>query len=165
MPPMRKISFLLLSVFLLSLSLSLPAQAELPLQTEPEETKAPKPLTGFEIYVRNFDKKFDKGGLNFVAGWTEILRQPAVAYKSSEKNKLLKASTLGVGKGLVYGLTDTVGGFVNALTSLLPGWEIPLPEGGITSEKVTGGNPEAFQDEDEYKIQAPDTGRSYTPTR
>lgn len=97
-----------------------------------------------DVYLEKTDKKFDKGALNFVAGWTEIFRQPAQELKSEEKkNKILKF-TEGFGKGVIFGITDMVGGLLNAVTAPFPGFEIPLPEGGVQGKDITGGEPTGF---------------------
>lgn len=145
---MRKQIVLAILFFSCFLTSSLHAETVIPASAE---TDAPQTISGLERYVRNFDQKFDRGGLNFVAGWTEIIRQPMVHYQKAEKKQRPLKIVQGFGVGLWNGIADTVGGFGNALTSLSPGWEIPLPQGGMTSEKITGGNPDAFQSEDEYK--------------
>lgn len=131
------------------------------------EADAPEALNGFQTYVRNFDQKFDRGGLNFVGGWTEIVHQPITYYKMGTKKSTrpLKA-VQGFGVGLITGTADIVGGFLNVLTSPFPGWEIPLPQGGIQAQNITGGNPEAvLQTDDEYRVASPSrTPRTLYPS-
>lgn len=97
-----------------------------------------------DIYMEKLDKKFDKGALNFVAGWTEIVRRPMLALKDgAKKNKALNFAAA-LGQGLCLAVSDTLGGFANAFTSLLPQFEIPLPQGGIKTGDITGGEPTGY---------------------
>lgn len=150
MPPMRK---LLLAVPIFLFCFTLRAQADT--ETVSQASADSAPLTSYQTYVKRLDQKFDRGAVNFVAGWTEIIRQPSLYYQKAEKHRALKA-VQGVGKGFWNGLFDTVGGFANALTSVFPGWEFPLPDGGIRAEQLTGANAEASLTDEEYKVTGPD---------
>jgi hypothetical protein len=115
------------------------------LRAEDVSTQSVKPLppSPFSLYLGRVDKKFDKGAINFAAGWTQIVSQPVDHFKNPKgKNRWLQAAG-GVGSGLVYGVVDILGGFTNSVTSVTPDWEIPLPEGGLQIKRVTGGDPEA----------------------
>lgn len=95
-----------------------------------------------DLYLEKVDKKFDRGANNFVIGWTEIVRQPLV-YSQNEvkKNPALKAAQ-GLGAGFLIATADIIGGFFNTATALIPQFEIPLPQGGIQTSQITGGNAE-----------------------
>ncbi len=111
-----------------------------PAAVKPMEGKTP----AIDIYLQNLDKKFDKGAVNFAAGWTEIIHQPRVRLKNNEnKNAALKL-TEGLGLGLCFAVINTVGGFLNLISSPLPQWEIPLPQGGTSPENITGGKAEGY---------------------
>lgn len=99
------------------------------------ETKAPAGPT----YLDRVDEKFDWGALNFVAGWTEIISEPADHYKqaSSKKDRVLNTA-VGLGEGLFNAAANVIGGFLNALTSPLPQARIPLPENGVNLKNLTG---------------------------
>lgn len=98
--------------------------------------------TAIDIYLEKVDKKFDRGVNNFVIGWAEIIRQPIVYSQNEEKkNPALKAAQ-GLGAGFLIGPADILGGFFNAATALLPQFEIPLPQGGIQTSQITGGDAE-----------------------
>lgn len=132
------ISFLILSLGVPSLLRA----AETPGKTGADAQKLEP--AAVDIYVEKWDKKFDRGAVNFVAGWTEIVRQPVRLMKSEEKkNKALKFMA-GIGQGIGFAVIDTLGGFVNVVSSPLPQFEIPLPHGGIKSEDITGGEPAGY---------------------
>lgn len=117
---------------------------------DPNALKSLEP-TATDIYLKKLDKKFDKAALNFVAGWTELIRQPKLEWQK-EQSKTLKVAK-GMGQGIVFAVTDTVVGFFNAVTSIFPQFEIPLPQGGVQVAGVTGGTPVGAEtpekDEDE----------------
>ncbi len=69
--------------------------------------------------------KFAYGLSNVLFGWTEIFQEPYEAVKSKE-NVLV-----GIGKGLGYGVADTLGGVVHLVTFWCNKTDLPLPEGGI----------------------------------
>lgn len=102
----------------------------------------PPPTPKIDIYLEKVDKKFDRGVINFAAGWTEMVRQPGLAYQQKDKGNAVWRVTQGAGKGLVVGAADVLGGFANAATALIPYFEIPLPEDGIQPANITGGNAE-----------------------
>lgn len=125
--------------FILILTFSFPLfAAESTPASEPSDLPPPK----FDLYLQRVDKKFDEGAINFVVGWTEIIRVPKDRFQNSEgKNRFLQASS-GLGLGVIQAVADTVGGFGNALFSLTPDWKIPLPQDGIQVSKLTGGHSE-----------------------
>ena len=96
----------------------------------------------FDKYIDRLDKKFDRAAVNTVGGWTQMIYQPLEAVKKSEgKKSKTMAALKGTGKGITYAVADTLGGFLNFVTSLVPRWELPLPEGGTTVKIITGAEP------------------------
>ncbi len=116
-----------LAFLLLCFAFSLPSFAA----ETPETVTAPPAIN---IYLQKMDKKFDKGMINFTAGWTELLRKPVVYFHKDQKGNRYLRSLGGLGVGASEAVAYTAGGFFNALTSILPQWEVPLPEGGIQPE-------------------------------
>ena len=110
-------------------------------EVSPQDTEEPKKPLAVDLYMTRLDDKFDKGALNFIVGWTEIVNQPRLRLKNEEKkNKGLKFAG-GLGQGILFAIADTAGGFLNAASSPLPQFEIPLPQDGVQLEKLTGGKP------------------------
>ena len=70
--------------------------------------------------------KLEFGIKNFFGGWTEIFTEPKEAHDA--KGNVLE----GVGKGIVHGLVDTVGGILHIATFPITGLDVKLPEGGTT---------------------------------
>lgn len=121
------------------------------------ETVSPSqdhPPTAIDRYLAKTDAQFDRGMTNFTGGWTEILRQPAAAYQQKDHGNAFWRVTKGTGKGLALGLTDVLGGFTNAVTSVVPYFEIPLIDGGFKTSNLTGGDPEKAKDDFEKSIDA-----------
>ena len=103
-----------------------------------ETAEEPESLSSME-YMKAFDHKFESGATNFVVGWTEVVRQPLrQLHKEDKKNKILKFSE-GFAQGAVFAVVDMAGGFLNALTSPLPQFKIPLPQQGVQKTELTGG--------------------------
>ena len=74
-------------------------------------------------YLGKISQKLGFGCLNISAGWTAFFFEPA-----KDQNFFV-----GVGKGVVYSFTNTVGGVLHAATFPLP-LDIPLPHGGFAYE-------------------------------
>lgn len=74
-------------------------------------------------YIGKISQKLGFGFLNMTAGWTALFFEP------TKKQNFF----MGVGKGVVYFATNTVGGVLHAATFPLP-LDIPLPHGGIAYE-------------------------------
>ena len=74
-------------------------------------------------YLGKVSHKLGFGFLNLTAGWTALFFEPA-------KDQNFFA---GVGKGIVYAFTNSVGGVLHAATFPAP-FDIPLPHGGIAYE-------------------------------
>ncbi len=119
------------------------ASDEEPAEVRPIDpvTRKPKPPTKLQVYKKNVDKKFSFGMVNFLAGWTDILSEPAESMnkKTGKKNRSL-ALLGGFGAGLITACTNTAGGFVNALTAPIPQLRIPLPHNGVDLERLTGSS-------------------------
>ena len=103
-----------------------------------------KPVQGptpLKKYLTRVGKKLDAGTINFLTGWTEILSKPADDYhQSTDKKSRWLHGVEGFGVGLVYGITDTAGGFLNTATSPLPQFTIPLPQNGVDVRRLAGGS-------------------------
>jgi len=74
-------------------------------------------------YTDKISHKLGFGFLNLTAGWTAFFYEPA-----KDKNFFS-----GLGKGVLYFATNTVGGVLHAATFPVP-VDIPLPHGGIAYE-------------------------------
>jgi len=74
-------------------------------------------------YLGKVSRKLGFGFLNMTAGWTALFYEP-----SNGQNFFV-----GVGKGVGYFFTNTVGGVLHAATFPIP-LDIPLPHGGIVHE-------------------------------
>ena len=69
--------------------------------------------------------KLGFGVKNLLLGWTELFTEPKQA--SAEGRNVLG----GLGKGLVNGLMDTIGGAVHIVTFPITGLDAALPQGGV----------------------------------
>ena len=103
----------LLLIIVLSLYFSTPAFAEF----------KPSPWTTQSPYAEKISHKLGFGFLNFATGWTALFWEP-----SQEGNKWV-----GIGRGILYTITNTAGGALHAITFPIP-IDIPLPEGGVRYE-------------------------------
>ena len=74
-------------------------------------------------YLGKISRKLGFGFLNITAGWTAFFYEP-----STGQNFFV-----GLGKGVVYTFTNTIGGVLHAATFPVP-LDIPLPQGGIAHE-------------------------------
>jgi hypothetical protein len=86
-------------------------------------TLEPSDWTQEPTYLGKISQKLGFGFLNITAGWTAILFEPC-----KDQNFFV-----GVGKGIGYMATNTVGGVLHAATFPIP-VDIPLPQGGIAYE-------------------------------
>jgi len=78
--------------------------------------------------------KFKYGMMNLLFGWTEVFQEPFEAYHESsgkEWNHRAGDTITGLMGGIVYGITDTVGGALDLVTFPATDLSIDLPEGGI----------------------------------
>ena len=83
----------------------------------------PSDWTREPTYLGKISQKLGFGFLNLTAGWTALFFEPAKDQNFFE----------GVGKGILYFGTNTVGGILHAATFPIP-LDIPLPQGGIAYE-------------------------------
>ena len=83
----------------------------------------PSPWVDKTPYAEKISQKLGFGALNFFTGWTALFFEPA-----RPGNKLA-----GLGKGILYTITNTAGGAIHAVTFPIP-IDLPLPEGGISHE-------------------------------
>lgn len=74
-------------------------------------------------YLGKTAQKLGFGFLNITAGWTALFFEPC-----KDQNFFV-----GVGKGIGYTVTNSVGGVLHAATFPAP-FDIPLPHGGIAYE-------------------------------
>jgi hypothetical protein len=74
-------------------------------------------------YLGKVSQKLGFGFLNMTAGWAAFFYEPC-------KNQNF---FVGLGKGVVYTFTNTIGGVLHAATFPIP-LDIPLPHGGIVYE-------------------------------
>lgn len=81
------------------------------------------PWTQEPTYLGKISQKLGFGFLNITAGWTALFFEPC-----KDQNFFV-----GVGKGVGYFVTNTLGGVLHAATFPVP-VDIPLPQGGIAYE-------------------------------
>lgn len=86
-------------------------------------TFEPSDWTQEPTYLGKISKKLGFGFLNMTAGWTAFFYEPF-----NGQNFFV-----GLGKGVVYTFTNTLGGALHAATFPIP-LDIPLPHGGIAHE-------------------------------
>jgi len=129
---MKSVRFLLF-VFLFSLFAPISFSQETVPEASPEEPSR------YDNYIEGATNKFDRGAINLLMGWTEILSEP-LDHAREREGKMAKTGHffIGIGEGLINGVLNTVGGTANLVTSLIPAFEIPLPEGGIDVQKIAG---------------------------
>lgn len=92
-------------------------------QTTYAGSSEPSPWTQEPTYLGKISQKLGFGFLNITAGWTALFFEPC-----KDQNFFV-----GVGKGIGYMATNTVGGILHAATFPIP-VDIPLPQGGIAYE-------------------------------
>ena len=91
---------------------------------------AASPWTEKTTYKEKVLGKLDFGFKNTLGGWTAIFSE-AKKGDSNCKCKVM-ATTKGIGRGLAYGLMDTVGGILHIVTFPIPQLDVPLPNNGVT---------------------------------
>ncbi len=87
-------------------------------------TWEPSDWTKEPTYLGKISQKLGYGFLNISSGWTAFFYEPA-----REGQNFF----VGVGKGIGYTVTNTLGGVLHAATFPVP-VDIPLPQGGIAYE-------------------------------
>ena len=80
----------------------------------------PSPWTQKEPYAEKIGNKLGFGILNVATGWTALFFEPTLA----------GGFWKGLGRGILYTITDTAGGAIHAVTFPIP-LDIPLPNGGV----------------------------------
>ncbi|HEX9781090.1 MAG TPA: hypothetical protein VGB20_07755 [bacterium] len=90
----------------------------------PANASAASPWADEPTYSEQAVGKLKFGLTNLLLGWTELFRQP---YQSSQYGENVLG---GLGRGLWYGIADTLGGAAHTITFPLPQIDIPLPGGG-----------------------------------
>ena len=73
--------------------------------------------------------KLDFGFKNLLLGWTELFSEPH-QYHMDKKNVFE-----GIGKGLLNGTLDTLGGALHLLTAPIQQIDVPLPDNGVHFDK------------------------------
>ena len=68
--------------------------------------------------------KLDFGLKNLLAGWTELIAQPA-------KAKDIGSFATGLGRGIYNAVVDTVGGALHTATFPITAIDVPLPDNGL----------------------------------
>jgi len=82
------------------------------------------PWTKEEKYFEKISSKLGFGVVNLLTGWTAFFFEPG----------LNDSFFLGLGKGILYTVTNTAGGAIHAATFPIP-LDLPLPEGGIRYQR------------------------------
>ena len=90
--------------------LGIAAGAELPTGPQTEALDA-------RSFSQLASAKFERGVVNIVTGWCELIRCPI---SMSESHGALAGATLGVGKGIAMGIIRTVGGVFEAALFCMP---------------------------------------------
>ena len=80
----------------------------------------PSPWTAKKPYAEKIGNKLGFGILNLGTGWTALFFEPTYG------NNVWK----GIGRGILYTITDTAGGALHAVTFPIP-LDLPLPGGGV----------------------------------
>lgn len=83
------------------------------------------PWTKQRPYFEKISHKLGFGLLNVLTGWDALFFEPVL-------NDNMWA---GLGKALIYPVTNTAGGAIHALTFPIP-VDVPLPEGGVRFERT-----------------------------
>jgi len=82
------------------------------------------PWVGETTYMDKTTHKLGFGLMNLLTGWSAFFFEPG-----REENHFFE----GIGKGILYAITDTAGGALHVVTFPVP-FDIPLPLGGINHE-------------------------------
>ncbi len=91
--------------------------------------QAASPWTEGKTYKDKALGKLDFGFKNALGGWTAIFSE---ARKADPNCKCKATATAkGIGRGLAYGLADTVGGILHILTFPIVQIDVPLPNNGV----------------------------------
>ena len=90
----------------------------------PAAASAASPWTNEVDYNSKAIGKLKYGLVNTFLGWTELFQEPYEAAQYGEN------FFVGLGRGLVYGVADTVGGVLHVVTFPVTNLDVPLPEGG-----------------------------------
>ena len=83
-------------------------------------TFEPSPWTTKKPYTEKIGNKLGFGLLNFGTGWTALFFEPT----------FMNGFWKGLGRGVLFTITNTAGGAVHAVTFPIP-IDIPLPNGGV----------------------------------
>jgi len=100
---------------------------------------AASPWAEGETYYQKFDGKFSYGMKNLLVGWTEVISQPLIYHKEKQGNRFSRFFQ-GLGRGAFNAVFDTLGGFVHLVTSPITVLDVPLPQGGVDLQMLTGSN-------------------------
>jgi hypothetical protein len=90
----------------------------------PMSASAASPWADEATYGAQAMGKLKYGLKNALLGWTTIVREPVQASQNGE-NVLV-----GIGRGVLQAVGQTVGGAAHAVTFPIPQIDIPLPDGG-----------------------------------
>jgi hypothetical protein len=115
------------AVFAVVVALALPASvyaegAKYTLSLTKDYTASP--WTSEVGYTNRLVGKVGFGVKNLLLGWTELFTEPKEAMDEGGN------FFVGLGKGLLNGVLDTVGGAVHLVTFPITALDAPLPEGG-----------------------------------
>lgn len=80
----------------------------------------PSPWVSKKPYTEKIGSKLGFGILNLGTGWTALFFEPTFA----------GGFWKGLGRGILFTITDTAGGAIHAITFPLP-LDVPLPNGGV----------------------------------
>ena len=92
--------------------------------------QAASPWAAETTYKGKVIGKLDYGFKNTLGGWTEIFTETSEGDPNCKCQ--IAGAAKGLGRGLVYGVADTVGGLLHLITFPFPQIDVPLPEGGVT---------------------------------
>ena len=92
--------------------------------------QAASPWTEKTTYKEKVLGKLDFAFKNTLGGWTAVFSETSKAKSEAKENKALEI-TKGLGRGLAYGLADTVGGILHLVTFPVPQVDVPLPNNGV----------------------------------
>lgn len=132
----RHVIHLLMILFLLitAMAPTAPALQKTVLPVEETEPRSPAEQA-YEEYLARVTEKFDYGILNSLMGWTELITQTIDQYQEPQAVGSF-SRWFGIGRGISYAVIDTLGGFLNAATALIP-HKIPLPQDGVNHKRLT----------------------------
>ena len=94
----------------------------------PTLVMAASPWVDKPTYSEKVVGKLQFGFKNAFLGPFELFYEPHAA-QVDHKN-----AWMGLGKGLIYGILDTAGGAIHAVTFLIP-VDVPLPDNGVHFDK------------------------------